>query len=175
MTGNVYLIEMETTGYFKIGITRNNPVLRLGELQVGCPLTLNLVEWFNQEKPLVVEQHLHRVLSSLCVRGEWFFGDRESIRTAFVCHNCTFLVDKNNGVDSFPQRAPAAHRPRTAVGAERTPASEIERLLPEALRRYHLNGNKKQAAIFDVYGVSQGRKYMEISALFGAMLTSVAE
>jgi hypothetical protein len=63
----VYLVE--TQGLYKIGIAKS-PSRRLGELQVGCPFELNLINTFDGDSE--TESYIHKVLSVYRIRGEWF-------------------------------------------------------------------------------------------------------
>ena len=74
-SGFVYLIHATGTDYYKIGVTRSHPRVRLSALQTGCPYGLVLttaVPVMNMEE---VEATIHNWIEHVRVRGEWFSLD----------------------------------------------------------------------------------------------------
>jgi hypothetical protein len=63
----VYFIK--SNDFVKIGIA-GNPVARLGDLQVGSPVALELLGVIPGNRS--IEQSIHQMLSHYRVRGEWF-------------------------------------------------------------------------------------------------------
>ncbi len=70
--GHVYIMRCEDNGYYKIGMTRSNPTLRLERLQKSVPLNITLVFSSPSDDPYLLEQKLHKSFQSKRVRGEWF-------------------------------------------------------------------------------------------------------
>ena len=68
--GLVYIIQCR--GFVKIGITKNDPMIRLGLLQVGNPYKLTLLNSFYSESAKYDEGRLHTRLARYYVRGEWY-------------------------------------------------------------------------------------------------------
>lgn len=69
---HVYIIQSEH--YYKVGLA-NDPVQRLGELQVGNPIELILkraICFQNRKVAIMVEKYVHNALKPFSVRGEWF-------------------------------------------------------------------------------------------------------
>ena len=67
----VYLVWVETTTRFKIGLS-DNPKKRLGELQVGCPGKLHLIAQIKSSDAKTKEKRLHQKYSEFRINGEWF-------------------------------------------------------------------------------------------------------
>lgn len=73
---------------FKVGLSRN-PHARLSQVQTGCPFKLSLYYSdlscggdFNE-----FEKQVHRRLSHLALKGEWFFGDPDEAYQAACAIN----------------------------------------------------------------------------------------
>lgn len=81
--GIVYLINIERTDLYKIGITRKKPEERLRALQTGNPNKLILVDFYKTEIFNQVEAIIHRRLKHKKhipedfenLMGEWFCLD----------------------------------------------------------------------------------------------------
>ena len=67
----VYFVRVAGQSVFKVGIS-DNPERRLADMQIGCPYELLLYATALVTDAETVEKQLHRVLSSVQVRGEWF-------------------------------------------------------------------------------------------------------
>lgn len=70
----VYVIRCNESTFYKIGVSEN-PHVRLGSLQGGCPykLTTIMEKWsINADRAHWIEQGLHRVFDERRVMGEWF-------------------------------------------------------------------------------------------------------
>lgn len=63
-----YAVAEVVTQTIKIGKTIGHPLLRMRDLQVGCPLVLSLLAWTIH----ISEKEAHRYLKSYKLRGEWF-------------------------------------------------------------------------------------------------------
>ena len=75
--GHVYLIaEVDDRGdeVFKIGITKNNPHLRVKTLQTGNPNKLSLLGSYQSDNFRKIENWLHRLYASCRTeaKNEWF-------------------------------------------------------------------------------------------------------
>ena len=66
-----YVYVMECQGFYKIGVA-GSPKKRLTECQTGNPFEIKLLSSFPTDDPYGVERHIHGLLVSLHVRGEWF-------------------------------------------------------------------------------------------------------
>jgi hypothetical protein len=66
----LYVVHAKGGTRFKIGITRD-PKCRLGDLQVGSSVPLELVSTTNVAS-VDEERHAHRVLAQWRGQGEWF-------------------------------------------------------------------------------------------------------
>ena len=77
---NIYLINLENTDIYKIGVTNGDPNKRLKNLQVGSPYKLIFVKSFASTYGAKLEGILHRAYSAQKVSsmdgqellGEWF-------------------------------------------------------------------------------------------------------
>lgn len=70
----VYVIRMSGTRYHKIGIT-DHPSYRMGSLQAGNPLRLDLVAAVWVEDAITCERELHALMRPYRTQGEWFSFD----------------------------------------------------------------------------------------------------
>lgn len=71
ITGTIYIIQAKGTNLYKIGWTgREDPAVRLRELQTGNPYSLNIIHTFRGT--VADEQDLHQAFSVFQVHGEWF-------------------------------------------------------------------------------------------------------
>ena len=66
----------ETRSCVKVGFSKNGGKVRMYELQVGNPNELKLIGQMAGDE--VLEKHIHGLLSSFYVRGEWFRYNEES-------------------------------------------------------------------------------------------------
>lgn len=69
--GNIYLIQAEDTGHYKIGYTRSDPYKRLAQLQTGNSHILTLVGSFPCSG-IETERLLHNIFANVRLSGEWF-------------------------------------------------------------------------------------------------------
>lgn len=76
--GYVYLISTsdvdvnEDKLYYKIGITKNNPKLRVKQLSTGSAAKLILLREYESMEYKKIERILHRDFGSKRKEGEWF-------------------------------------------------------------------------------------------------------
>jgi hypothetical protein len=77
----IYLIKAEKDDieYYKIGITKKDPELRLKQLQTGNALKLELICKFKSEYGNILENTLHRTFLIEKENGEWFSLSREQV------------------------------------------------------------------------------------------------
>jgi hypothetical protein len=82
-TQHIYVIGSKEFGWIKIGVSEN-PFKRIKEIQIGCPVAVNVLYWSPGYKfSRLNESRLHNVLSDLRGRGEWFKFDEIRLRAAF--------------------------------------------------------------------------------------------
>lgn len=83
--GYVYLfMEVDKNGEeaFKIGITRNNPIKRIKQLQTGNPNKLSVLKSYASDNYLKVEQWLHRKYNIKTeAKNEWRTLTNEEVMT----------------------------------------------------------------------------------------------
>lgn len=79
MSGYVYLLRMDDTDYYKVGVSAGDPNTRVATLQIGNPIELHLIAASEQEKPYQVEADIHMALEEYQVRGEWFRVERDVV------------------------------------------------------------------------------------------------
>jgi hypothetical protein len=72
MQKNIYLARQEETSLYKIGITKNKPLLRVKQLQTGNANPIILVETFVTNHNFIMETALHAHFSLKKREGEWF-------------------------------------------------------------------------------------------------------
>jgi hypothetical protein len=103
--GYVYLmlqIDFEGTESYKIGITKNDPKLRVKQLQTGNPNKISLHRMYESKNYLKVEQWLHRQYQTRTeAKNEWrtltneqVFSFLNDCKTAD--ENVQFLLDNNS-------------------------------------------------------------------------------
>lgn len=64
-------------GRVKIGYTSKKPIFRMGELQTGCPVLLELIMQFNGD--MALEKELHKWFAPFRTHCEWFeFGELDA-------------------------------------------------------------------------------------------------
>ncbi len=83
MSGYVYLLRMDDTDYYKVGVSSGAITERITMLQIGNPIELHLIAMSEQEQPYQVERDMHNALKEYRVRNEWFKVDREIIQRVF--------------------------------------------------------------------------------------------
>lgn len=70
MRGKLYVIE--SSGLYKIGITKQPMGKRLKDLQTGNPTSLNLILVKHCSNYVKIEKYFHRLFKHKHIRGEWF-------------------------------------------------------------------------------------------------------
>lgn len=99
----IYLLKMETElgeEYYKIGITKKDPKLRVKQLQTGNVFDIQLVYQFKTQIGNLTENTLHRTYALNHKRGEWFELQKEQVENFLsVCSkiedNLLFLYKEN--------------------------------------------------------------------------------
>jgi len=71
-SGYVYLVHCDGTEYFKIGISKNAPDVRINAMQTSCPFKLHMVHVAYCDHFSYAETILHELYCKRRVRGEWF-------------------------------------------------------------------------------------------------------
>ena len=71
--GYIYLIQALYEPYYKIGMTVNNPIGRMKEMQTSCPHRLALLYVAQSHDINRDEESLHDMFWLYRKRGEWFF------------------------------------------------------------------------------------------------------
>lgn len=69
--GGVYFIQHGPGGPVKIGYTESAPLVRMATLQVGTPVRLRLLAWWD-EVGRAEEKGVHEILAEYRLTGEWF-------------------------------------------------------------------------------------------------------
>lgn len=85
----IYFIANEEQQIVKIGYTKENPILRLANIQIGNPYLLNMICVIDGE--ISDERQLHKDFEHLRLQGEWFTLNNE-IKS---------LIDKYNDGDCY--------------------------------------------------------------------------
>jgi len=84
--GYVYVVSFEDSilrranPYAKIG-KANDVEKRLSGIQTGSPLKLQMFGYIKSESPTTAEKHIHKLLKTENVMGEWFQVSQKLIRT----------------------------------------------------------------------------------------------
>jgi len=97
--GFVYLINIEKTDLYKVGITKNTINERLKSLQTGNPLKLIIIDGYESEKYQKIETIIHRSLKHKKyipedfenLLGEWFLLSQEDVSN--FKSNCKKIED----------------------------------------------------------------------------------
>lgn len=122
----IYAVRSSSPRFIKFGVS-DNPAQRLMELQVGCPLELQIIalaDWPNES-----ERQIHAFLLETRVRGEWF---EESLPAWLVLQ---FMYDMENGHSRFLAEFKAHVEKLTAIheANKLTRQDIIRRLRVEAI------------------------------------------
>lgn len=109
--GFVYLINIEKTDLYKIGITRKTVEERMKSLQTGNPLKLVLVDSYKSDKHQKIETIIHRRLKHKKyisedfenLKGEWFqLTFQETLEFKKICiqiEESIVYISKNSTLD----------------------------------------------------------------------------
>ena len=82
--GYIYLlVEIDAAGgeTYKIGITKNDPELRVKQLQTGNPNEIRVVHHYQSENYRIIERLLHKKYhgNRTLVQNEWFIIQPENV------------------------------------------------------------------------------------------------
>lgn len=106
--GIVYLINIERTDLYKIGITRKTPQERLKSLQTGNPKKLVLADYYKTDIYNQIETVIHRRFKHKKYQpddfehliGEWFELDNEDVKnfknTCRIIEDGLYSIQKNS-------------------------------------------------------------------------------
>lgn len=75
MKQNIYLIKQHDSNFYKIGVTKKDPMKRLKQLQTGNGMELLLVKIFESNFAYKVESALHQQFKNKLINLEWFLLD----------------------------------------------------------------------------------------------------
>lgn len=99
MKGYVYLLfKVDKSGEesYKIGISKNDPNLRVSQLQTGNEATINLLKHYQTVNYLKLEKMLHVrfVIHKTTSKGEWFNLPAEDvIKFVETCKEVDSIID----------------------------------------------------------------------------------
>lgn len=102
--GYIYIIKEIDTNYHKVGLTKDEPIKRLTQLQTGNPRVLKIVAYFTVSNTRKIESLLHSILGKYHVMNEWFLlsDDKRQSLIAYIERNLT----KWQGNAADPERIP---------------------------------------------------------------------
>lgn len=104
--GNLYVIRAGDTGYYKIGITKNDVALRLKQLQTGNHAKLEIVRCYQVDDMEGDEAMIHERFAHRRVSGEWYELDSLTDIDVMLC--ATNVIDgyvlRQTGVKATSQR-----------------------------------------------------------------------
>lgn len=96
---NIYLAQQYGTNFYKIGVTKKNPELRLKELQTGSPILLILKITYYTKYDFLLENALHNHFKLKRINSEWFELTEEDVKDFIeVCKKLetSFEILKDN-------------------------------------------------------------------------------
>lgn len=102
MKNIVYLLNLEDSDLYKIGITEENKIdKRIKNLQTGAPKKINIVTLFKTEFATIIEKKLHALFNTKRSNGEWFELSYDDIlifkdKCNQYNDNIKFLIENNN-------------------------------------------------------------------------------
>lgn len=70
--GYVYFLHAEGTGFVKVGVSENDPMGRMRNLQTGCPYEIMPMYVVWVKNPFDWEYAVHRAWKEFKSYGEWF-------------------------------------------------------------------------------------------------------
>lgn len=78
---NIYLIQQKDTNFFKIGITKKDPQIRLKELRTGNPFSFDLIYSYPTKYNFLLENALHAHFKLKKINLEWFELDKDDVNS----------------------------------------------------------------------------------------------
>lgn len=104
--GNLYVIRAGDTGYYKIGITKNDVLLRLKQLQTGNHVKLEVVRCYQVNDMEADEAMIYQRFAHRRVNGEWYELDSLTDIDVMLC--ATNIIDgyvlRQTGIKATSQR-----------------------------------------------------------------------
>lgn len=92
--GYVYLICDPINDCFKIGVTRGSIEKRMKKLQTGNCNELYIVDYFQYEKPFLLERMLHNRYKSKNVLNEWYLLESKDVcNFKRTCEDVIRMID----------------------------------------------------------------------------------
>lgn len=76
--GCIYIINIEDTDYYKIGVSQN-PNRRIRDLESSTPFNIYLIYCKFYEKVYEIEQYIHNKINSNYIKSEWFKLEFETV------------------------------------------------------------------------------------------------
>ena len=80
--GYVYIVSMDNHHFYKIGISRKPPHIRLSSLQCGNPYQLRIEAIIHCVDYALLEKRLHQMFIDRKVIGEWYGLSKDELQTA---------------------------------------------------------------------------------------------
>ncbi|WP_324695475.1 GIY-YIG nuclease family protein [Novosphingobium sp. RL4] len=98
--GHIYLLGTAEPLAVKIGFTKQDPRVRLKQLQTGNPMKLKLLGWFPGTQR--EERGLHESLAAYRIGGEWFRLDDSA---SGLWKPIVTLIQINNALSGYTPEA----------------------------------------------------------------------
>lgn len=122
---SVYLLRIQGTDYFKVGISADVEQ-RLAGFRTGMPFDIDLIHSYTQSDALETEQSIHRMLSGMHVRREWFQGEPAEIERIFHIGNTMSMIDAiTDDPNLYEAPLPATAPPRAPVAQFVVPTTPV--------------------------------------------------
>jgi len=102
MPGWLYVVRMENTPWFKIGVAVKDVDRRLSYVQQGLPQDIQVVGVAQAKDAYALERKLHREFEARRVRREWFALEEADIQRVHE------ILDAENGHPLKPHPSPRA-------------------------------------------------------------------
>lgn len=77
--GYIYLIHMEGTNNYKIGITKRDIQSRINEYKTGNPNQLKIASYYKSQFYQKIETWFHRKYKYIREEGEWFIFNEDIV------------------------------------------------------------------------------------------------
>lgn len=108
----IYLLrtfDSDNTACFKIGYTKNDPKLRIKQLQTGNKEEIELICSFKSEFGTRLEANLKRMYKQYNAKGEWFYLPEDIVKDFLsICekheHNLNMLYNSNSYIQDLNHR-----------------------------------------------------------------------
>lgn len=80
VTPIVYVLRTECGTFCKIGRTRKDPLVRLSQVQGGCPIKLSLAFFAKSDCSSSIESEIIKTFAKHKTTGEWFKLDQSEFK-----------------------------------------------------------------------------------------------